>query len=405
MTTVFRDIGSYRIVREIGHGGMATVFLAEDSREPRQVALKLVSMAADREGRDILDAERWGTKLQSRLADACGLVPRVYEEGDQPPYYFIAMEYIEGENLSDVIARGPVEPLEAARIASELSRFLEAAHTFKTTIDGREFWSLVHGDLKPRNVRLAADGVIKVLDFGIAKALSLSRKVTRNDFGSMPYLSPERLDSTEVDAYADLWALGVILYELLSGATPFHAADTRRLEQEIRAGYRSHPLPSSCPKPLQGIVARLLAPSVADRYDAAAAVRTDLELFREGKAPLIEAQGLSNAIDDEATRRTARPVEGDPERTRRTVDPSNSPAPASAPEPAAASTATTPPPPAAPAAATARKPARSHPVRTLLLIAALLLALNEMAVGFQAGRVAARAQTHDLDSMDDVWSQ
>jgi hypothetical protein len=164
-------------------------------------------------------------------------------------------------------------------------------------------------------------------------------------------------------------------------------------------------LPSSCPKPLQGIVARLLAPSVADRYDAAAAVRTDLELFREGKAPLIEAQGLSNAIDDEATRRTARPVEGDPERTRRTVDPSNSPAPASAPEPAAASTATTPPPPAAPAAATARKPARSHPVRTLLLIAALLLALNEMAVGFQAGRVAARAQTHDLDSMDDVWSQ
>ena len=404
MTTVFRDIGSYRIVREIGHGGMATVFLAEDSREPRQVALKLVSMAADREGRDILDAERWGTKLQSRLADACGLVPRVYEEGDQPPYYFIAMEYIEGENLSDVIARGPVEPLEAARIASELSRFLEAAHTFKTTIDGREFWSLVHGDLKPRNVRLAADGDIKVLDFGIAKALSLSRKVTRNDFGSMPYLSPERLDSTEVDAYADLWALGVILYELLSGATPFHAADTRRLEQEIRAGYRSHPLPSSCPKPLQGIVARLLAPSVADRYDAAAAVRTDLELFREGKAPL-EAQGLSNAIDDEATRRTARPVEGDPERTRRTVDPSNSPAPASAPEPAAASTATTPPPPAAPAAATARKPARSHPVRTLLLIAALLLALNEMAVGFQAGRVAARAQTHDLDSMDDVWSQ
>ena len=405
MTTVFRDIGSYRIVREIGHGGMATVFLAEDSREPRQVALKLVSMAADREGRDILDAERWGTKLQSRLADACGLVPRVYEEGDQPPYYFIAMEYIEGENLSDVIARGPVEPLEAARIASELSRFLEAAHTFKTTIDGREFWSLVHGDLKPRNVRLAANGDIKVLDFGIAKALSLSRKVTRNDFGSMPYLSPERLDSTEVDAYADLWALGVILYELLSGATPFHAADTRRLEQEIRAGYRSHPLPSSCPKPLQGIVARLLAPSVADRYDAAAAVRTDLELFREGKAPLIEAQGLSNAIDDEATRRTARPVEGDPERTRRTVDPSNSPAPASAPEPAAASTATTPPPPAAPAAATARKPARSHPVRTLLLIAALLLALNEMAVGFQAGRVAARAQTHDLDSMDDVWSQ
>ena len=87
MTTVFRDIGAYRIVREIGHGGMATVFLAEDTRQSREVALKLVSMTADREGRDILEAERWGAKLQGRLAEACGLVPRVYEDGDQPPYY------------------------------------------------------------------------------------------------------------------------------------------------------------------------------------------------------------------------------------------------------------------------------------------------------------------------------
>jgi len=186
MMTVFRDIGAYRIVREIGHGGMATVFLAEDTRHGGEVALKLVSMAADREGREVLDAERWGAKLQSRLADACGLVPRVHEDGDQPPYYFIAMEYVHGENLSDLIARGPVEPAQAVRVASELRRFLDVAHSFRTTIDGREFWSLVHGDLKPRNVRLTESGEVKVLDFGIAKALSLSRKVTRNDYGSMP---------------------------------------------------------------------------------------------------------------------------------------------------------------------------------------------------------------------------
>jgi len=405
MSTVFRDIGAYRIIREIGHGGMATVFLAEDAREDKQVALKLVSIAADREGRDILDAERWGTKLQARLADACGLVPKVYEEGDQPPYYFIAMEYVEGENLSDVIARGPVEPIEAARIASELSRFLQAAHTFKTTIDGREFWSLVHGDLKPRNVRLAENGEIKVLDFGIAKALSLSRKVTRNDFGSMPYLSPERLDSTEVDAHADLWALGVILYELLSGATPFQAADTRRLEQRIREGYRSHPLPQSCPKPLQGIVARLLASSVTDRYASAEAVRSDLELFREGKPPLAEPQEVPDTIEDEATRRTARAADGDPERTRRTVDAAEMPVLAAAAQAAAAPTSTAPSVPAAAAPGNARQRARSHPLRALLLIAAMFLTLNEIAVGFQAGRVAARAATHDLDSMDDVWSQ
>ncbi len=400
MTTVFRDIGTYRILHEIGHGGMAIVFLAEDTRDSRQVALKLVSMASDRDSRDILEAERRGTQLQARLADACGLVPRVYEEGDQPPYYFIAMEYVNGENLSDVIARGPVEPIEAVRIASELGRFLQTAHGFKTTIDGRDNWALVHGDLKPRNVRLAENGEIKVLDFGIAKALSLSRKVTRNDFGSMPYLSPERLDSTEVDAHADLWALGVILYELLSGSAPFQATDTRRLEQQIRIGYCCRPLSADCPKPLQAIVARLLAPSVADRYDSAEAVRGDLDLVSGAQTTAAETLGFPDRANDEATRRTLRPSEQDPDRTRRTlVEGADEALPGVACQAAAASSPQ--PPPAAPA----RKVPRSHPIRTLLLVAALVLTLNEIGVGFRAGRVAAKAATRDLDSMDDVWTQ
>ena len=402
MTTVFRDIGAYRVVREIGHGGMATVFLAEDTRHARQVALKLVSIAPDREGRDMLDAERWGAKLQARLADTCGLVPRIYEDGDHPPYYFIAMEYVSGENLSDVIARGPVAPAEAVRIALELARFLDVAHGFKTTIDGREFWSLVHGDLKPRNVRLDAEGHVKVLDFGIAKALSLSRKVTRNDFGSMPYLSPERLDSTEVDAQADLWALGVILHELLSGTALFHAVDTRRLEQQIRAGYARRPLLPSCPDALQAIVARLLAPGVTKRYGSAAFVCEDLRLFSEGKATAAEGLGFPACVDEAPTRRTVGPAEEDAEPTRRTIEPplpaashaAPSPAPGRAPQPAATV-----------ASVPARRTFRSHPVRTLLMLAALFLACNEIVVGFKAGRVAAAAATRDLDSMDDLWGQ
>jgi serine/threonine protein kinase len=413
MTTVFRDVGAYRIIREIGHGGMATVFLAEDTRHNREVALKLVSMAADREGREVLDAERWGTKLQARLAEACGLVPRVYEDGDQPPYYFIAMEYVHGENLSDVIARGPVAPGEVVRIGSALGRFLDSAHRFKTVIDGREFWSLVHGDLKPRNVRLTENGDIKVLDFGIAKALSLSRKVTRNDFGSMPYLSPERLESTEVDAHADLWALGVILYELLTGAPPFHAVDTRRLEQQIRTGYSRHPLPASCPVELQAIVSRLLAPDLADRYESAAAVLSDLDLAGAGKTPVAAINGFPGRLADEApTRRTSRTEQDDPDRTRRTVNPSattKTTAAATAtmpvpPEPVAAGSqptaASTPPP--VPAKAKAR---RRHPMRILLLLMALGLVWNEMTIGFQANRVAAEVGTRDLDSMEDMWTQ
>src|SRR4029078_9571732 len=122
---------------------------------------------------NVRDAARGGARLRAMFAPSRTLAPRVYEEGDEPPYYFIAMEYVHGENLSDLIARGPAAPAEATRIGIALSQFLESAHGFKATIDGREFWSLVHGDLKPRNVRIADDGSIKVLDFGIAKALSL----------------------------------------------------------------------------------------------------------------------------------------------------------------------------------------------------------------------------------------
>jgi serine/threonine protein kinase len=412
MTTVFQRVGPYEILREIGRGGMAAVFLADDARHSRQVALKLVPISHDREGQEILDAERWGARLQGRLAEACGMVPRVYEEGDQPPYYFIAMEYVHGENLSNVIARGPVPAVDSTRIASALCSFLDTAHQFKTSIDGREFVSLVHGDLKPRNVRLTEAGEIKILDFGIAKALSLSRKVTRNDFGSMPYLSPERLESTDVDARADLWALGVIVYELLSGSPPFQAVDTRKLEQEIRSGYPRRPLPSSCPIELQAIVSRLLAPDLHDRYATASAVLADLGLFEAGHPPQALIDGFPRQPDEAPTRRTRPPMDTTSEATRRTDRSAAPGGPEKAPEhetapdaasPRAAATAVARPAAGSPVAH-AVKPPRSR-LRTFLLLAALLLVCNELAVGFQAGRIAARVMTRELDQMEALWDE
>jgi len=294
---------------------------------------------------------------------------------------------VRGENLSDLIARGPAAPADAARIALALSRFLQAAHGFRTTIDGRDFWALVHGDLKPRNVRIADTGDVKVLDFGIAKALSLSRKVTRNDFGSVPYLSPERLESTAVDAQADLWALGVILYEMLSGAAPFQGGDTRRLEEEIRAGYGRRPLPSSCPAALQAIVSRLLAADPTVRYPSAADVHDDLDRFQQGSATVAEERGFPGCLDEAPTRRTSPPLADDSERTRRTIAP--------------VAPVVAPPPPRH--AAPPRQRMRSHPIRSLLLLAALFLACNEVVVGFKASRVAATASTRDLDAMEQVW--
>ena len=105
MTTVFQRVGRFEILSEIGRGGMASVFLAEDTESHQRVALKLVPIRDDREGREILEAERWGARLQARLSAECPLVPKVYEDGDHPPYYFIAMEYVGGENLSDFNAR------------------------------------------------------------------------------------------------------------------------------------------------------------------------------------------------------------------------------------------------------------------------------------------------------------
>jgi tetratricopeptide (TPR) repeat protein len=297
-----------------------------------------------------------------------------------------------------------MKPTDATRIVSELCRFLDTAHQFRTSIDGREFWSLVHGDLKPRNVRVSDSGDIKVLDFGIAKALSLSRKVTRNDFGSMPYLSPERLESTEVDAQADLWALGVILYELLSGALPFHASDTRRLELEIRAGYGRRPLPDSCPAGVRAIVARLLAVRVAERYPSAAAVLADLGRVRAGEDPEARTLAFASSGDEAATRRT-RPADTiDPDATRRTdrsrtATSSTIPAAPVASQ-SAQSTPQRTPPPAAPL-----KVKRSRTLRTALMIGALLLVSNELIVGFRANRIAAAAATRDLESMDEIWSQ
>src|SRR5262245_48180495 len=325
MTTVFQRVrvGPYEVGHEIGRGGMAVVFVGTDSRDGRCVALKLVPAAADRDAQEVLEAERWGAKLQEQFCRISQNVPIVYEHGTEGGYFYIAMEYLNGRNLSEILAAGPLVPDRAVRIAIQLCHFLEAAHGFESTIDGRQLHSLLHGDLKPRNIRVLWADKVKILDFGIAKALSLSRKVTRNDFGSITYVSPERLESGEIDTYSDFWAVGVLLYEMLSGVQPFRAPDTRRLELRIRSQRPPEPLAASCPAALQAVVAKLLAGRPADRYGDARAIREDLERVLSGRITEAERDGwpadgakhdepptartqLSALVDEDATRRTVR---------------------------------------------------------------------------------------------------
>jgi len=401
MTTVFQRLGPYEIVEEIGRGGMAAVFLATDSRTSRRVALKLVPTGSDREAREILDAEQWGARLQEQFCRVSRHVPTVYEHGIASGYFYLAMEYLQGRNLSDIISGGALRPAYATDIAMQLCDFLEAAHDFEAEIDGRKLRSLLHGDLKPRNIRVIPGGGdgdggvdhdvdhdvdhVKVLDFGIAKALSLSRKVTHNDFGSVAYLSPERLESGEIDPHADFWAVGVLLYEMVSGVAPFRAPDTRRLEQRIRSR-RIEPLDGNCPAALQAVVAKLLAPTPAERYDSARAIRADLAHVVAGTQTQAERDGWpTRAIDEAPTRRTrpATAVEPAEEITRRTAVRVEAP------------TTTLP----------TRPSKRMSRFRTALLLVALMIVGNEIRVGMLANRLAATVPARELDTMADAWDQ
>jgi hypothetical protein len=407
MNTVFNKLGPYEVLHEIGRGGMATVVLATDTRNGQNVALKLVPVAPGDEARAILQAEQAGAELQRQFSQINSHVPAVYEHlANESGYFLVAMEYLDGENLSDVIARGPVPAERAVAIAIELCAFLEAAHSFEAAIEGRKLRSLVHGDLKPQNVRITSNGKVKVLDFGIAKALSLSRKVTRNDFGTRPYLSPERLDGDgDVNEFADLWAVGVMLYEMIRGARPYDAPDTQRLERIIRSRRPPQPLTGRCPVGLEAIVARLLGPTPAERYESARAIRTDLERFTAGARTNAEEQGWpSRVFDDEVTRRTREEVDADEEKTRRTR-----PAVIPPPLPPAATASAMPGVTAARPRGAAARPKRRVPIVFRLALGVLAFSVfvmfaNEFSLMGEARRVAADVSTRELDQLGDVFT-
>jgi hypothetical protein len=404
MATVFHRVrvGPYEIVDEIGRGGMAVVFSATDSRDDRRVALKLVPTGTDRDSQEVLEAERWGAKLQEQFCRISQNVPALYEHGTEGGYFYIAMEYLDGRNLSETLAAGALAPDRAVGIAIQLCHFLEAAHNFESTIDGRQLRSLLHGDLKPRNIRLLWADKVKILDFGIAKALSLSRKVTRNDFGSVTYVSPERLESGEIDTYADFWAVGVLLYEMLAGVQPFRAPDTRRLELRIRARRPPQPLAASCQPSLQAVVSKLLAGHPAERYGDARAIREDLERVVSGRTTHAERDGWSAAgivLDEPPTTRTqtSAPVDAaDDDATRRTMRVALEPS-ATAPSPNVMFHSFEAP-------ATRHRFWRTA-VRVALLLAACFVIGHELMIAARAERAKAAVPAVELEAVGGLWNR
>ena len=310
-----RKLGKYEILSKLGRGGMADVYLAEDTEHGRKVALKVIEKGPDADSQECIDAERRGSALQAKLAAIDARVVQIFEADNMDGYFGVAMEYVEGEDLSDLMRAGPLPVDQAVDISLAICETLQHAHTLEVTIDGKEYRGIVHGDIKPKNIRIDTQNRVRVMDFGIAKALSLSRKLTRNEFGSVPYASPERLDSGEVNFMSDLWSLGVVLYEMVTGSQPYQAESTERLERMIRAGIPAPPAPDPCPEALRRILLKCMQPDAGQRYPSAAALAADLVAFRTGSPVGAEE------VDTDATRRTFRGTPDADQETRRTTKP------------------------------------------------------------------------------------
>ena len=296
-------LGRYEIVRQIGRS-MTDVYLAFDTVGNRKAALKLIPSRGDTHTRLVLEAERRGAQIQRELRGLDPRVVEVYETGDLDGYFFVAMQYVEGRDLAEVLkAEQTIDSIRAAAIALEICEQLAKFHTWRTAV--------VHGDIKPSNIHLGPNDTVRLLDFGIAKTLRDDCDATVSIFGSPSYCPPERLTNSEVDEQSDLWAVGATLYQMLSGAPPYQAEDTRRLESLIRSKRPPRALPARCPVALRAIAMKALAPDPARRYRSARDFQADLQAFLENKpvrAELERRSAWNAAATIERLRRVTRTV-------------------------------------------------------------------------------------------------
>jgi hypothetical protein len=288
------SLGPYFIISSIGSGKFGTVYFATEEPSGREVALKLVPLDGT-DSDEKVEAERLGAHLQQKFGEAHkGLVPEIFDHQPRASFYAIAMELVRGEQLRDVITRGPLPPRRAGEIALAIARFLEHAHRFETDVEGVHYGLIVHADLKPDHILLLPPkDEIRVLDFGIAKALAERTAVTTNKWGSMPYASPERLQSDgHVNEHADFWSLGIILFEMVAGFRPYRRVEHNpsRLNAAIITHEPFEPLPNSAHPVLAAIIRKLLAPQIERRYSSASAIAADLDAFLNGGETVAAAE-------------------------------------------------------------------------------------------------------------------
>jgi serine/threonine-protein kinase len=274
--------GRYELGDQIARGGTAQVFLARDLLLGRPVALKVLFSELST---DSAFVERFRREAQAAANLSHPNIVPVFDWGETDSTYFIVMEYVDGEALSSIIrTQAPLNPAQAASVAADIAKALAYAHRR----------GVVHRDVKPGNVLITADGQVKVTDFGIARAVGTDEQITQTGLvmGTATYFSPEQAQGLGVDGRSDIYALGVVLYEMVAGRPPFVG------ESPVAIAYqhvREHPEPPSAynpkvPRALEAIILKATAKLPKERYENAEEFRADLERFLRGQPVVARAR-------------------------------------------------------------------------------------------------------------------
>ncbi len=266
-----QNISHYRVLEKLGAGGMGVVYKAEDTKLGRLVALKFLSREISRDKNAVERLRR-----EARAASALNHpnICTIYDIDEHQGQHFLVMELLEGQALKDLVADKPLETGEVVTLGIQIAEALDAAHAK----------GIVHRDIKSANIFANARGQVKVLDFGLAKVLHATSEATASEsltlagavVGTLAYMAPEQLRGELVDERSDIWALGVVLFEMTAGYLPFRGATAFALSSSI---LKEPPavLPARVPAGLGDLIERCLAKEPARRYQHAREVRVDLE--------------------------------------------------------------------------------------------------------------------------------
>jgi serine/threonine-protein kinase len=278
--------GRYRIMRKLGAGGMANVYLAEDQELGRRVAIKILN---DRHAGDDQFIERFRREAKNAAGLSHPNIVSIYDRGEAEGTYYIAMEYLDGRTLKElIVSRGPAPIKTTIEYARQVLAAIGHAHRN----------SIVHRDIKPHNVVVDNDGRLKVTDFGIARSGASQMTEAGSIIGTAQYLSPEQAKGAPVDQRSDLYSVGVVLYEMLTGKVPFSGDTPLEIAMKHLSKVPEPPskLRSEIPEDLDMIVLRALAKDPEERYQSAEEMGADLSRVARGLGVSDETADAATAV-------------------------------------------------------------------------------------------------------------